>query len=116
MISGLVQILLFQGIGEMLSKLLIPLMPGPVLGLILLIAYLAIRKSVPADVDAVASTLVTHLGLLFIPAAVGVVMFGPQLRSQALAVGTALVVSVALTIAVPALVLRWMAREKPDAE
>jgi holin-like protein len=37
-------------------------------------------------------------------------MFLPQLRSQALAVTTALVASVVLTIAVPALVLRLLAR------
>ena len=116
MIAGLVQILFFQGLGELLSKVLIPLLPGPVIGLMLMLAWLAIRKKVPENVDVVASTLVQHLGLLFIPAAVGVVMFGPQLKSQAVAVVTALVVSVALTIAVPALVLRFMAPEKPDAE
>lgn len=116
MISGLVQILFFQGLGELLSKFVIPLMPGPVLGLMLMLAWLAIRTKVPESVDIVASTLVQHLGLLFIPAAVGVVMFWPQIKSQALAVGTALVVSVALTIAVPALVLRLLSREKPDAK
>ena len=61
-------------------------------------------------VDVVASTLVKHLGLLFIPAAVGVVVYWPQIRSHAVAVGVALVVSVVMTIAVTALVLKAFGR------
>ena len=116
MIGGLVQILFFQGLGELVSKLVVPLIPGPVIGLILLLAFLAIRKAVPQGVDIVASTLVTHLGLLFVPAAVGVVLFWPQLKAQALPVGAALVVSVVLTVAVPALLLRMMAGDDGDAK
>jgi putative effector of murein hydrolase LrgA (UPF0299 family) len=116
MIAGLVQILFFQGLGEMLSRLVLPFMPGPVIGLVLMLGWLAVRRSVPPDVDMVATALVQHLGLLFVPAAVGVVMFWPQLKSHALAVSAALIASVALTIAVPALLLRLVARETPDGK
>jgi hypothetical protein len=64
-ISGLVQILLFQGVGELVSNFLLPLIPGPVIGLVLLLAYLAARRRVPEDVDRVGSALVQHLGLLW---------------------------------------------------
>jgi holin-like protein len=111
-IAGLVQILLFQGVGELVSNFLLPLIPGPVIGLVLLLAYLAARRRVPEDVDRVGSALVQHLGLLFVPAAVGVVLFLPQLRSNGVAVALALVVSVVLTIAVPALVLRVLSRPR----
>lgn len=111
MISGLVQILLFQGVGELASSFLLPLIPGPVIGLVLLLAYLAARRHVPQDVDRVGSALVQHLGLLFVPAAVGVVLFLPQLKSHGFAVALALLVSVVLTIAVPAMVLRVLARQ-----
>lgn len=110
MIGGLVQILAFQGLGELASKFLLPFIPGPVIGLVLLLSFLAVRGTVPAGARLVASALVQHLGLLFVPAAVGVVLFWPQLRSHALAVALALVVSVVLTIAVPALLLRAMSR------
>ena len=110
MIGGLVQILAFQGLGELASKFLLPFIPGPVIGLVLLLSFLAVRKTVPPGARMVASALVQHLGLLFVPAAVGVVLFWPQLRSHALAVALALVVSVVLTIAVPALLLRAMSR------
>ncbi len=106
LISGLVQLLAFQGLGEIVSKFVLPLIPGPVIGLVSLVAFLKFRKSINAELDLVATTLTQHLGLLFIPAAVGVVMFWPQLRSHALAVAVALVASVVLCIAVTALVLK----------
>jgi holin-like protein len=110
-ISGLVQILVFQGLGELASKFLLRSIPGPVIGLLLLLSFLALRKSVPKNMDFVASSLVQHLGLLFVPAAVGVVLFWPQLRTHAAAVAIALAVSVVLTIGVPALVLRALAKD-----
>ena len=106
MISGLVQILLFQGLGELITHFLLPLIPGPVIGLILLLGFLALRRSVNASLDEVASTFSQHFGLLFVPAAVGVVMFWPHLKTHAVAVAAALVVSVVLTIAVAALVAK----------
>jgi len=109
MIAGLVEILLFQGMGEIVSRFVVPLIPGPVIGLVLLLGWLRVRKEPPAALDMVATTLVQHLGLLFVPAAVGVVMFWPQLASHAAAVVAALVASVVLTIAVTALVLRLAA-------
>lgn len=110
MIAGLVEILLFQGLGEVVSRFLVTLIPGPVIGLILLLAWLRLRKAVPAPVELVASVLTQHLGLLFVPAAVGVVMFWPRLKSNGVAIITALVVSVVLTIAVSAIVLRIFTR------
>lgn len=111
MIAGLVQILLFQGLGEIVAKFFLPLIPGPVIGLVLLLAWLAFRKRVPDSLDLVATAFSHNLGLLFIPAAVGVVMFWPQLRSHAVAVVAALVVSVVATMAVTALVLRVIAKD-----
>ncbi len=110
MISGLVQILVFQGLGELITHFLLPLIPGPVVGLVLLVGFLALRKSVNASLDEVASTFSQHFGLLFVPAAVGVVMFWPHLKAHALAIAVALVVSVVFTIAVTALVLKGLSR------
>jgi putative effector of murein hydrolase LrgA (UPF0299 family) len=40
------------------------------LGLVLLLAFLALRGHVPAAMDLVGSSILQHLGLLFIPALV----------------------------------------------
>ena len=106
MISGLVQLFLWQGLGELLSKFFLPGIPGPVLGLLLLLAFLCLRGQVDSDLAMVADSFRQHLGLLFVPASVGVLLFLPELQSHAMAVGTALLVSVVLTIAVTAFVLK----------
>ncbi len=106
MISGLVQLFLWQGLGELLSKFFLPGIPGPVLGLLLLLVFLCLRGQVDKDLAEVADSFRQHLGLLFVPASVGVLLFLPELKTHALAVSTALVISVILTIAVTAIVLK----------
>jgi holin-like protein len=56
-----------------------------------------------------------YLGVLFVPAAVGVVLFWPHLQRQALAIAVALVASVVATIAVAALVAKLLSRGDSDA-
>jgi len=104
MIRGLVVILIFQGLGEIISKVLGLPIPGPVIGLVLLLATLLIRGKIDPDLDIVASAFAQHLGLLFIPAAVGVVMFVPKLAA------VVLIVSVGLAVAVTSLCLKWLSK------
>ena len=111
MIQGLVQLFIFQALGELLSKFALPFIPGPVLGLVLLLAFLALRGHVPASVDGVGSSILQHLGLLFIPASVGVVLYLPVLQANAWAISAALVVSVLATVAVTALVLKVLTKK-----
>ncbi len=114
MILGLVQILLWQGVGELLSHFLLPMIPGPVFGLVLLLVFLFIQGEVPESMALVSNAFSQHLGLLFIPAATGVVLFLPQLQAHAMAVIVALLVSVLLTVAVTALVLRVLSASQSD--
>ncbi len=112
MIFGLVQILFFQSLGELVSKFLLPTLPGPVIGLVLLVLWLVMRKGINAELAMVADGFSQYLGLLFVPAAVGVVLFLPQLQANALAIISALVGSVILTIASSALVARFLSRHE----
>jgi holin-like protein len=109
-ISGLVQILLFQGLGELGSHYLLPTLPGPVIGLVLLLGFLIVKGKVNSSLEFVANGFSQNLGLLFVPAAVGVVLFLPQLKEHWFAISMALIVSVAAAIAVTALVLKLIAR------
>jgi holin-like protein len=112
MIFGLVQILLFQSLGELVSKFLLPTLPGPVIGLVLLVLWLVLRKGINSELAMVADGFSQYLGLLFVPAAVGVVLFLPQLQANALAIVSALVGSVILTIASSALVSRFLSKNE----
>jgi holin-like protein len=114
MISGLVQILFFQSLGELISKFVLPFLPGPVIGLVLLLFWLFIKKEINHSLAFVADGFSKHLGILFVPAAVGVVLFLPQLKSNAIPIICALVGSVIFTIACSALVLKLVG-EKGDS-
>jgi len=107
MINGLVQLFIFQALGELLSKFALTFIPGPVLGLVLLLAYLSLRGHLPASIDLVGSSVLQHLGLLFIPASVGVVLYLPILQAHAWAITATLIVSVVATIAVTAGLLAY---------
>lgn len=111
MISGLVQILLFQSIGELVSKFFLPTLPGPVIGLVLLVLWLAFRKGINTELGMVADVFSQYLGLLFVPAAVGVVLFLPELKANAFAIVSALIASVILTIGSSAIVVRFLSRK-----
>mgnify|MGYP001482499917 CR=1 FL=1 len=111
-LTGLAWLLLCQSAGEALVRLLHWRLPGPVIGMVLLLVLLqwpAVRSSVAACADA----LLAHLSLLFVPVGVGVMThlgvladYGPRLL-------LALVVSTWIGLAVTALVLRLLLR--PDA-
>jgi putative effector of murein hydrolase LrgA (UPF0299 family) len=112
MLSGFIQILLFQGIGELASRIMLPFLPGPVIGLIFLLLWLTVKKEVNTSLAMVGDGLSQYLGLLFVPAAVGVVLFLPQLKENAVAIFCALVGSVVLTIGASAFVLKLFASKQ----
>lgn len=114
MIDGLVQILLWQGLGEIVSEFLLPSIPGPVLGLVFLLTYLVSKGEVNENLGMVADTFRQHLGLLFVPASVGVIMFLPELKEHAFSVALALLVGVVLAIACTAFVLKLIWKGDPD--
>ena len=70
-LRGLAWLLVFQSIGEVLSRGLSLPLPGPVVGLVLLLVCLRFEL-VREPVSECASFLLSHLSLLFIPVGVGV--------------------------------------------
>ncbi|GLK69847.1 CidA/LrgA family protein [Hansschlegelia plantiphila] len=119
MLQGLFVLLLFQLLGETVARGLGLPVPGPVIGVVLLVAALAIRarwrrgeaaKGGPLPVETAADGLLRHLGLLFVPAGVGVAQSYHALGGQLLAVGAALVGSTAITLVVTVAVFRLVSR------
>lgn len=115
MLEALATLLVFQTVGEALSYLLHLPVPGPVIGMALLLALLAIR---PTAVDRLRPTsleLLKHLSLLFVPAGVGVMLHVARIGNEWLPIAVSLLVSTALAIAVTALVVTLTARRfAPD--
>lgn len=110
MIAALATLLVFQLLGEALVRTLGLPVPGPVLGLALLLPLLAWRPAVLAMVRPTAQTLLQHLSLLFVPAGVGVMLHLSRIGEEALAIGVALVLSTWIGLVVTALTLQWLMR------
>ncbi|WP_417433568.1 CidA/LrgA family protein [Hoeflea sp.] len=116
MLSSLTLILTCQLIGELFTRFFGLPVPGPVAGMVILFALLAIHGSVPRDVGAVADTLLKNLALLFVPAGVGVMAHFGLLGQDWLPISVALIGSTLATIAVTALVMSRLARAGKSAD
>ncbi|MGH1399251.1 MAG: CidA/LrgA family protein [Alphaproteobacteria bacterium] len=75
MIQGFIVIIGLLLIGEIASSGLALPVPGAVIGMVLLLGILIIRKSVPENVAQVADGLLAHIGLLFVPAGAGISLY-----------------------------------------
>ena len=119
MIQTLAIILGFQLVGEIASRALALPLPGPVVGLVLLVLALVLRPSLAGQIRAVTQGLLAHLSLFFVPAGVGIVAHLDLLRAHGIGLAAALAGSTVLAIAAGALAFTWVARwtrqEEPEA-
>lgn len=107
-------LLVYQLIGEVISKGLDLPLPGPVVGMALLFVTLLVKGGLPEGLKGTADGLLKHLSLLFVPAGVGVILHLHLLREEWQAISVALVLSTVATIAVTALVMVGLARLTGD--
>jgi holin-like protein len=108
-LRGLALLLLLQSIGELLARGLRLPLPGPVVGMLLLLGLLAI-PAVRQPVAACADYLLSHLSLLFVPAGVGVVTHLPLLGEFGGRMIAVVILSTWIGLATTALVLKFMGR------
>jgi holin-like protein len=109
-IFDLTLLLLCQLAGEAVSFWTGLPVPGPVLGLALLVAVLAALGRPPGTLEATGNGLLQHLSLLFVPAGVGVMLHAQRIAAEWLPLLLALAFSTWLSIAVTALTMSWAAR------
>jgi holin-like protein len=109
MIASLSLILLCQLAGEVVVRGLGIPMPGPVVGLALLLVLLLARDRFAAlargplqqdSVETVAKNMLAHLSLLFVPAGVGVVQKLDLVAEHGPAITAVLAISVVITLLV----------------
>jgi holin-like protein len=107
MIASLSLILLCQLAGEIFVRAVALPMPGPVVGLLLLLVLLLLRDRFVmlargplrgGGVESGARSLVAHLSLLFVPAGVGVVQKLDLLAENGVAIMAVLAMSVLVTL------------------
>ena len=73
MLKGIIILLLFHFLGECIAKFFELLVPGPVIGMVLLLIFLLIKKGSFTSLDNAVALHLRYLPLLFIPAAMGII-------------------------------------------
>ena len=99
LLRGLKWLLLFQLLGTAINHLFLSMLPGPIIGLVLLLAYLMLRGEVSAPLSEAASSLLRYLPLLLVPPAVGVMVYAADIAADFWAIVGSLVLSVLIALA-----------------
>jgi holin-like protein len=110
MIGALAVLLLCQLAGEALARAASLPVPGPVLGMGPLLAALLVRGRAPDALGRTADGLLAHLGLLFVPAGVGVVLHLDALAEAAAPFALAVLGGTLLAVGTTALVAQRLLR------
>lgn len=110
MIPALLTLLTAQLLGEGISRALSLPLPGPVLGLLILLAGFALFPKLVEIIRLTAQGILGNLMLLFVPAGVGVVGHLDTLAQSGLPVMLALLISSPLAIAAGALTFTAITR------
>lgn len=105
MINTLATLLVFQTLGEGLAYALKLPIPGPVIGMVLLFCYLVLQDGAAEKLAPTSLGLLKHLGLLFVPAGVGIMIHSQRVASEWLPIALALVASTIVSIVVAAAVI-----------
>jgi len=107
---GLAIVFGFYALGEGISQTLNLSVPGSVIGMLLLLGALLTGVIRLSWVEGEAEFFVKNMSVMFIPPGVGVITYLGLIRSQAVPIFTALVVSFALTLIVTAKTVEFMRR------
>lgn len=110
MLMGLLILLVCQLLGEWLVLALVLPVPGPVMGMVLMLVALILMGRVPGMIRTPSEGLLRHLALLFVPAGVGLTVHAELIAKEWLVILVALILSTVVTIIVTALVLKRLTR------
>lgn len=103
MIKALAVLLLFQCLGETIAFVGNIPVPGPVIGMLLLLAALRLSKRTRSTVEQPCLAFLKHLSVLFVPAGVGIVLNAGQVESDLLPIAATILIGTALTVCITAI-------------
>lgn len=106
MLSAITQLLIFQLVGEVLARSLDLPIPGPVIGMVLLLISCQLREGPGKALKSTSQTILQNLSLLFVPAGTGIMVHLQRVADEWLALLLSLLISTVATLVVTALVMR----------
>lgn len=108
MLFGMVSLLACWLAGQTLVSLTDLPLPGNVAGMLILLVICLAQREVAPRLSETSSQLLSQMGLLFVPAGVGLIEHGPLLAREGVAMFAVLAISVVITMAVTAVTLKWL--------
>ena len=112
LLRGLTWLVLFQLLGTAINHLFVPVLPGPIIGLLLMLAFLVWRGEVGEPLSLAASSLLRYLPLLLVPPAVGVMVYARDIAADFWAIVGALVLSLVIAVGFVGLLMERMVKRK----
>ncbi|MDI5933099.1 CidA/LrgA family protein [Halomonas kalidii] len=112
LIMGMSVLLSCQFLGELVARGLILPVPGPVIGMVILLVGLMIRGKVPDSLRMTGEGLLRYLTLLFVPAGVGLMVHVELIGLDLWPILVTLVVSTAVTLGVTGWLLERLNRRQ----
>lgn len=107
MLSAFLVLLACELAGDLLRQVLALPVPGPVIGMTILAAALVFKRKAPTSnspvivsLEQTSEALIRHMGLLFVPAGVGLIAEMQVLRSEWMPIAAGLIGSTLLSLAV----------------
>jgi holin-like protein len=118
MLYGLSIIFLALVSGELLRQLFNLPIPSVVLGMLLLTLWCVVRGRAESKIALASEGLLRYLGVLFVPAGVGLIELGDRLEAQGIAMMVTIMLSTLVTLLVTAWVLNFLLlrRQKKQPE
>ncbi|HKJ05214.1 MAG TPA: CidA/LrgA family protein [Geopsychrobacteraceae bacterium] len=116
MLQGLVFLLVFQFLGEVLSDFLGLPLPGNVLGMALLLLALTLGVVKEESLREAADLLLSYMALFFVPAGVGVMLYFDLISQQWMPIVVGTVFSTFAVIAVTGWTEKWLDQAESDDE
>ena len=112
LLRGLTWLVLFQLIGTAFIHLLVPVLPGPIIGLLLMLGFLVWRGEVGEPLSLAAGSLLRYLPLLLVPPAVGVMVYATDIVADFWAIVGALVLSLVVAMGFVGVLMQQMVKRK----
>ncbi len=113
MLTGFLQLLAFLLAGETLVYLLALPLPGAVVGMALLLAWLLWRGREPGEnLGKAASSILQFLSLLFVPAGVGIILHLERLQREWPAILGSVLFATLISVGLTGLLLRALSNNE----
>lgn len=103
MLASIALIFGFQVLGEALNRFFGVPIPGPVIGMVLMLVAFFLRDRLVDQVRPSAGVLLANLSLLFVPAGVGIMRHGERFLNE----GVAIMLTVVLTTVIAMAATAW---------